>query len=173
MCVHLLQNTVAGIPRKTCWPNTWAPHDWSQWHEINHHRPQANKHAMYGQGAIKSMRKKWNGATDLRTVGPEWQAERRYPENKYLLNERLNVAFPQSVTFSLCPTLLCLLLGFNCSECYCHWELRYFLFFPKNQQLERYRVHTFCRNVTFDMATGHAWLLYLWFLALFLWGRSE
>ena len=31
--------------------------------------------------------------------------------------------------FSLCPTLLCLLLGFNCSECYCHWELRYFLFF--------------------------------------------
>lgn len=50
-------------------------------------------------------------------------------ENKYLLNERLNVAFPQVLLFSLCPTLLCLLLGFNCSECYCHWELRYFLFF--------------------------------------------
>lgn len=95
-------------------------------------------------------------------------------ENKYLLNERLNVAFLQVLLFPLCPTLLCLLLDFNCSECYCHWELRYFFFFFKNQQLERYHVHTFCRNVTFDTATGHAWLLlYLWFLALFLWGRSE
>lgn len=34
----------------------------------------------------------------------------------------------------------------------------YFLsfFFFKNQQLERYHVHTFFRNVAFDMATGHA-----------------
>lgn len=50
-------------------------------------------------------------------------------KNKYLLNERLNLALLQMLLFSLCPKSLCLLLGFNCSECYCHWEIRYFLFF--------------------------------------------